>query len=116
DAKTGHVDWDINTIDRNRAYTITGAPRVVNGLVIIGNGGAEFDTRGYLTAYDADTGRQVWRFYVVPGNPALPQENAALTAALKTWNAGGKYQWWELGGGGAPWNDMAYDPALNLLY
>jgi len=116
DAKTGKVDWDINTIDRNRAYTITGAPRVVNGLVIIGNGGAEFDTRGYLTAYDADTGRQVWRFYVVPGNPALPQANPALDAAVKTWNAGGKYKWWELGGGGAPWNDMAYDPELNLLY
>lgn len=116
DAKTGKPIWDINTIDRNRAYSITGAPRVINGLVIIGNGGAEYDTRGYLTAYDADTGRQVWRFYVVPGNPALPQENAAMTAALKTWNAGGKYKWWELGGGGGPWNSIAYDPALNLLY
>ncbi len=116
DAKTGKVDWDINTIDRTRAYTITGAPRVVDGLVIIGNGGAEYDTRGYLTAYDADTGRQVWRFYVVPGNPALPQANPALDAAVKTWNAGDKNKWWELGGGGAPWNDMAYDPELNLLY
>lgn len=116
DARTGKPIWDIDTIDRDRPYTITGAPRVVDGLVVIGNGGAEYDTRGYITAYDADTGRQVWRFYVVPGNPAFPQNNPALTAALKTWNAGGKYKWWEIGGGGAPWNAMAYDPALKLLY
>jgi quinohemoprotein ethanol dehydrogenase len=88
DAATGKPIWDINTIDRNRAYTITGAPRIVNGLVVIGNGGAEYDTRGYLTAYDADTGRQVWRFFVVPGNPKLPPENAAMTAAMKTWTTG----------------------------
>jgi len=116
DAATGKPIWDINTIDRNRAYTITGAPRIVNGLVVIGNGGAEYDTRGYLTAYDADTGRQVWRFFVVPGNPKLPPENAAMTAAMKTWTTDGKDNWWELGGGGAPWDSMAYDPELNLLY
>ncbi len=116
DAATGKPIWDINTIDRNRAYTITGAPRIVDGLVVIGNGGAEYDTRGYLTAYDADTGRQAWRFFVVPGNPILPPENAAMAAALKTWNAGDKYKWWELGGGGAPWDSMSYDPELNLLY
>ncbi|MDE3117087.1 MAG: PQQ-binding-like beta-propeller repeat protein, partial [Pseudomonadota bacterium] len=57
DAKTGKMLWDINTIDRTRPYTITGAPRVVDGLVVIGNGGAEYDTRGYLTAYDANTGK-----------------------------------------------------------
>ncbi len=117
DAKTGKPIWDINTIDRSRAYTITGAPRIVDGLVVIGNGGAEYDTRGYVTAYDADTGRQVWRFYVVPGNPAEPQENAALDAALKTWTIeNGKHPWWKMGGGGAPWNSMAYDPKLKLLY
>lgn len=117
DAKTGKPVWDINTIDRSRAYTITGAPRIVDGLVVIGNGGAEYDTRGYVTAYDADTGRQVWRFYVVPGNPIRPQENPALNAALKTWKVKkGEHPWWELGGGGAPWNSMAYDPKLKLLY
>src|ERR1700722_18712287 len=116
DAATGKAIWDINTIDRNRAYTITGAPRIVNGLVVIGNGGAEYDTRGYLTAYDADTGRQVWRFFVVPGNPKLPPENAAMANAMKTWTTDGKDNWWELGGGGAPWHSMAYDPSLNLLY
>lgn len=117
DAKTGKPIWDINTIDRARAYTITGAPRIVDGLVVIGNGGAEYDTRGYVTAYDAGTGRQVWRFYIVPGNPARPQENAALVPALKTWKTEkGHLPWWQMGGGGAPWNAMAYDPKLKLLY
>lgn len=116
DAKTGKMLWDINTIDRTRPYTITGAPRVVDGLVVIGNGGAEYDTRGYLTAYDANTGKKVWRFYVVPGDPTKPQANPALKAALKTWKTGGKYKWWQIGGGGAPWNAMAFDPRLGLLY
>ncbi len=116
DARTGKPDWIVNTIDRTRPYTITGAPLVVNGLVVIGNGGAEYDTRGYVTAYDAKTGKEVWRFYVVPGDPAKPQANPALKAALKTWNAGGKYKWWQIGGGGAPWNAMAFDPKLGLLY
>ena len=116
DAKTGKLLWSVNTIDRSRPYTITGAPRVVDGLVVIGNGGAEYNTRGYVSAYDARTGKKVWRFYVVPGDPKKPQANPALTAALKTWNTGGKYKWWQIGGGGAPWNSMAYDPDLKLLY
>lgn len=117
DAKTGHVAWDINTIDRTKAYSITGAPRVVDGLVMIGNGGAEYDTRGYLSAYDAVSGKLKWRFYVVPGNPKKKQENPALTAALKTWKMQkGETPWWKLGGGGGPWNSMAYDPKLDLLY
>ncbi|HVZ69725.1 MAG TPA: PQQ-dependent dehydrogenase, methanol/ethanol family [Rhizomicrobium sp.] len=116
DAKTGKPIWDINTIDRTKAYSITGAPRVVDGLVVIGNGGAEYDTRGYVSAYDANSGKLVWRFYVVPGDPSKPQENPALDAALKTWNADGKYKWWKFGGGGGPWNGMAYDPKLKLLY
>jgi quinohemoprotein ethanol dehydrogenase len=117
DAKTGKVDWDINTIDRNRPYTITGAPRIVKGLVLIGNGGAEYGVRGYLTAYDADTGREVWRFYCVPGNPAQPPEDAAMAAAMKTWSTGGtQNKWWEQGGGGTPWDSMAYDPDLDLIY
>ena len=71
DAKTGKKNWDINTIDKSRSYTITGAPRIINGKVIIGNGGAEFGVRGYVTAYDAETGKQLWRFYTVPGNPRM---------------------------------------------
>jgi PQQ-dependent dehydrogenase (methanol/ethanol family) len=117
DAKTGKPLWDINTIDRSRPYTITGAPRIVKGMVLIGNGGAEYGVRGYLTAYDAVTGKQIWRFYVVPGNPALPPENKAMAEAMPTWSTGGTdHKWWEQGGGGTPWDSMAYDPDLNLIY
>lgn len=117
DAATGKLLWDVSTIDRSKAYTITGAPRVVNGLVLIGNGGAEYDVRGYLSAYDADTGKLRWRFYTVPGDPAQPPENAAVAAALKTWpGRNSKVPWWKMGGGGGPWDSMAYDPSLDLLY
>jgi PQQ-dependent dehydrogenase (methanol/ethanol family) len=117
DAATGKPVWIVDTVEnKNKAYTITGAPRVVDGLVVIGNGGAEFDARGYVSAYDATSGKLVWRFHVVPGDPSKPQENAALTAALKTWDTTGKYRFWKIGGGGAPWNAMAFDPALDLLY
>lgn len=117
DAKTGKPIWDINTIDRQRPYTITGAPRIVKGLVLIGNGGAEYGVRGYITAYDADTGRQVWRFYTVPGDPRQPPEDAAMAAAMKTWSTGNTDQkWWEQGGGGTAWDSMAYDPDLDLVY
>ncbi len=84
DAATGAVNWDINTIDRTRPYTITGAPRVIKDKVIIGNGGAEYGVRGYVTAYDTKTGEQAWRFYTVPGDPAQPEENPALELAAKT--------------------------------
>ncbi|NWH09327.1 MAG: PQQ-dependent dehydrogenase, methanol/ethanol family [Alphaproteobacteria bacterium] len=117
DADTGKPIWDVNTIDRSRPYVITGAPRIVNGLVIIGNGGAELGVRGYVTAYDAKTGRQVWRFYTVPGKPGMPVENPELTEAMKTWTEEeGQPRWWEVGGGGTVWDSMAYDPDLDLLY
>ncbi|MEI9887712.1 MAG: PQQ-dependent dehydrogenase, methanol/ethanol family [Rhizomicrobium sp.] len=117
DARSGKPVWDLNTIDRNRPYTITGAPRIVKGMVLIGNGGSEYGVRGYLTAYDADTGRQLWRFYTVPGDPKLPPEDKAMADALKTWNDGGTtHKWWEQGGGGTAWDSMAYDPDLDLLY
>ena len=113
DAATGALDWQVLTIDPTKPYTITGAPRVVKGKVIIGNGGAELGVRGYVTAYDADNGEQLWRFYTVPGNPDLPFEHPELAEAAKTWRGG---QWWEVGGGGTAWDAMAYDPDLNLLY
>jgi len=112
DAGTGAVVWDVNTIDRDKPYTITGAPRVVKDKVVIGNGGAEYGVRGYVTAYDAESGAQVWRFYTVPGDPSQPFEHPELEAAAKTWNG----RWWELGGGGTAWDSMAYDPELDLLY
>jgi quinohemoprotein ethanol dehydrogenase len=117
DAASGKPLWDINTIDRKHAYSITGAPRIVDGLVVIGNGGSEYDVRGYVTAYDADTGKLAWRFYTVPGDPKVKPENAAMAAAMKTWSTkGGKLKWWKMGGGGTPWDSMAFDPDLDLLY
>src|SRR5579863_5445851 len=117
DAATGKEVWSVNTIDKKRAYTITGAPRVVDGLVVIGNGGSEYDARGYITAYHADTGKMALRFFTVPGDPKQKPENAAMARALKTWSAkGGKFKWWKEGGGGTAWDSMAFDPALDLLY
>ena len=116
DARTGEPLWEVLTIDRSKRYTITGAPRVVKGKVIIGNGGSEMGVRGYVSAYDAETGRLVWRFYTVPGEPGKP-DGAASDAVLErkarpTWTG----QWWKLGGGGTVWDSIAYDPELDLLY
>ena len=114
-AKTGKKVWEQDTIlDRTHNYTVTGAPRVVHGKVIIGNGGAEMGVRGYVTAYDAKTGKQAWRWFVVPGDPSKPFEDESMAAAAKTWDPSGKY--WENGGGGTVWNSMVYDEKLNLLY
>lgn len=112
DAVTGKRVWEVKTVDQTKGYTITGAPRVVDGKVIIGNGGAEYGVRGYVTAYDAMTGDQVWRFYTVPGNPADGFESQAMEAAAETWTG----EWWKYGGGGTAWDAMAYDPELDLLY
>jgi len=112
DAATGKPVWETLTIDRKVRYTITGAPRVVKGKVIIGNGGAEMGVRGYVSAYDAETGKLAWRFYTVPGDPAKPFESPILEKAAKTWSG----QWWKNGGGGTVWDAMAYDPQLDLLY
>ena len=112
DAKTGKVAWDVLTIDKSKPYTITGAPRVIKGKVIIGNGGAELGVRGYIGAFDAETGAQIWRFYTVPGNPDNGFESETMEMAAKTWNG----EWWAAGGGGTAWDSMAYDPELDLLY
>lgn len=115
DAKTGKRVWEQNTlIDDSKPYTITGAPRVIKGKVIIGNGGAELGVRGYITAYDADTGKQAWRWFAVPGDPSRPFEDASMAAAAKTWDPAGEY--WKAGGGGTVWNSMVYDADLDLMY
>jgi quinohemoprotein ethanol dehydrogenase len=114
DAKTGAPLWTTDTvIDHMRSYTVTAAPRIVKGLVIIGNGGAELGVRGYVSAYDSQTGKLVWRFFTVPGDPSKPPENAAMAMAQKTWFGD---QYWKLGGGGTAWDSIAYDPELDLLY
>ena len=96
-----------NTIDRSKAYSITGAPRIANGRVIIGNAGSEFGVRGYLSAYDADNGKVLWRFCTVPGDPSKAFETAGAAWAAKTWKGG---EWWKTGGGGTVWDAIAYDP------
>ena len=112
DAATGKPVWEKLTIDPSFRYTITGAPRVVKGKVIIGNAGAEMGVRGYVSAYDAETGNLVWRFYTVPGDPSQPFEAPILKQAAKTWTG----EWWKFGGGGTVWDSIVYDPELDLLY
>nr|MCS5571862.1 PQQ-binding-like beta-propeller repeat protein [Pseudomonadales bacterium] len=113
-AETGKPVWEVDTIiDHSRYYTITGAPRVANDKVFIGNGGAEFGVRGYVTAYDANTGEEVWRFFTVPGNPAKPFENEAMEMAAASWQG---TNYWEYGGGGTVWNSIVYDPDFNHVY
>ena len=114
DAKDGKVQWQADTIvDHGRSYSITGAPEVAGKVVVIGNGGAEFDSRGYVSAYDLDTGRLAWRFFTVPGDPSKPYESKALERAAKTWDP--KRNWVE-GGGGNAWDAITYDPKTNLVY
>src|SRR5262245_13248417 len=112
DAATGKPVWEVVTVDQSKDYTITGAPRIVKGKVLIGNGGAEFGVRGYVSAYDPADGKLIWRTYTVPGDPSLPFESPALEKAAATWTG----EWWKHGGGGTVWDSMAYDPELDLLY
>jgi quinohemoprotein ethanol dehydrogenase len=113
DAATGAKVWETMTVDPRKALFITGAPKVFRGKVLIGNGGTEWGaTRGYATAYDAETGEQAWRFWAVPGNPADGFENEAMEMAAKTWTG----EWWKYGGGGTIWHGITYDPEFNTVY
>ena len=112
-AKTGELIWSTETTDPKNGQTVTGAPRVFDGKVIIGQGGADFGMRGYVTAYDQETGKQLWRFYVVPSSPEANKGDSALEAAAKTWN--GEF-WKKTGGGGGPWDGMTFDTELNRIY
>ncbi len=113
DAHTGREIWSVMTIDPELALYITGAPKVFKGKVLIGNGGTEHGpARGYVTAYDAETGEQEWRFWIVPGNPADGFENDAMRMAADTWTG----EWWLHGGGGNAWHGITYDPELDQLY
>jgi quinohemoprotein ethanol dehydrogenase len=97
------------------AYSITGAPRIGNGIVFIGEGGGEFYTRGFLAAHDAETGKALWRFWTVPGNPAKGPDNAAsdsvMPMAARTWTG----EWWKAGGGGTVWDGILYDPQTDSV-
>jgi quinohemoprotein ethanol dehydrogenase len=113
EAKTGKEVWSVLTVDPTKSLYISGAPKVFKGKVLIGNGGTEQGpVRGYVTAYDAETGKQAWRFWIVPGNPADGFENEAMKMAAKTW----KGEWWKYGGGGNAWHGFTYDPEFDAVY
>lgn len=113
DQKTGKELWAVRTFPQGDNRAITGAPRAFKDLVVIGHGGADSNARGYVTAYDAETGEQRWRFYTVPGNPADGFEDEAMEMAATTWFG----KWWEKGsGGGTVWHGITYDPELNQIY
>jgi len=118
DMATGKLLWSVLAIPKTEPgeispYSITMAPRVAKGKIFIGNAGGEFPPfRGFVSAFDVNNGKELWRFYTVPGDPSKPFENKAMEAAAKTWTG----EWWKLGGGGSIWDGMAYDPDENLVY
>jgi quinohemoprotein ethanol dehydrogenase len=115
EAKTGAVAWKADSIDdHSRGANITGAPEVAGDVVVIGNGGAEYDVRGYVTAFDVDTGKMAWRFYTVPSDPkAGPQANPDLEKAVKSWDPNSR---WDIGGGGTVWDAINYDAEFDSVY
>ena len=114
DAKTGSVNWSVQTTPVESNYSVTGAPRVIKGNVIIGNGGAELGVRGYISAYDVTSGNLKWRFHTVPGDPSKAQENEALEKALPSWQ--GDYWYKQGGGGGTVWDTLVFDSKNDLLF
>lgn len=116
-AETGAVVWSKVTVDQSKPYTITGAPRVVNGKVLIGNGGAELGVRGYLSAYDTSSGDLVWRFYTVPNPTKQPDGAASDDAFVKVGNVtwGDEGAWTTDGGGGTVWDSIVYDEVNNQI-
>ncbi|MDG1851121.1 MAG: PQQ-dependent dehydrogenase, methanol/ethanol family [Gammaproteobacteria bacterium] len=111
DAVTGELAWEVQATDREKQLSITGAPRIANGRIFIGEAGSEFHMRGYMAAYDASNGEELWRWWAVPGNPELGFEQPELEWAAETWNGG----WWETGGGGTPWDAITYDPETDMV-
>lgn len=115
DAATGEPIWETNTLIEGQPLSVTGAPRIANGLVVIGNSGGDLGARSYVSAYDAETGEKAWRFFLVPGEPGVADGEASdsvMAMAAETWTG----EWWTMGGGGNAWDAIAYDPNLNLVY
>ena len=112
DADSGEPLWSTITVDQSQNYTITGAPRAYDGKVFIGNGGAEYGVRGYISAYDAKSGELIWRFYTVPGGPGDPTGVEPVESQTATWDG----EWWRFGGGGTVWDSMVVDPETNTLF
>jgi quinohemoprotein ethanol dehydrogenase len=111
DAKTGEKIWDVQATDPTKQLSITGAPRIADDRIFIGEAGSEFHMRGYMAAYDTNTGKELWRWWAVPGDPKLGFEQPELEMAAKTWNG----EWWKTGGGGTPWDGVLYDPVTDLV-
>jgi quinohemoprotein ethanol dehydrogenase len=111
-AQTGEKVWEIQATDPQKWLSITGAPRIADGRIFIGEAGSEFEMRGYLAAYDAETGKELWRWWSVPGDPSKPFEQPELAKAAQTWHG----QWWKFGGGGTPWDGITYDPVTGYVY
>jgi PQQ-dependent dehydrogenase (methanol/ethanol family) len=105
DERTGSTVWIASTADSAKPYSITSSPRIAKGMVVIGNAGAEYGVRGYISAYDAETGKMAWRTYTVPGDPSRGFESKAMEVAAKTWTG----DYWKTGGGGTPWEGIVYD-------
>ncbi|MDR2216613.1 MAG: PQQ-dependent dehydrogenase, methanol/ethanol family [Nevskiaceae bacterium] len=112
DAKTGEPVWSVKSTPDERRYSITGAPRIANGKIFVGSAGAEFDVRGYVDAYDVETGERLWRFWTVPGDPAAGFENKTMEMAAATWKTPG---WWNTGGGATVWDAITYDAVNDLV-
>ena len=112
DRSTGKAAWSVQTTPEGGPYAITGAPRIARGRVVIGNAGSEYAVRGFVSAYDAETGALAWKTYLVPGDPSKPFESEALKKAAATWSG----EWWKGGGGASPWDPIVYDPGLDLVY
>jgi len=112
DAETGKPVWEARVSYTQNEQTLTIAPRIAKGKVIVGPAGGDRPTRGFFAAYDAETGREAWKFYTVPGDPAKGFESAAMRKAAATWDG----EWWKLGGGGSVWDGISYDPESELLY
>jgi quinohemoprotein ethanol dehydrogenase len=112
DAATGKPVWESRVAYSQDQYTLTMAPRIAKGKVLLGASGSEYPVRGFVDAFDANTGQRAWRFYTVPGDPSKPFENDAMRKAAATWSG----DWYKMGGGGTVWDGMAYDPDANLVY
>jgi len=116
DARDGKQVWSVQTTPKDMPYTITGAPRVFDGKVVVGNSGGDMGIRGFVVAYDADTGEQAWKFYLTPGNPADGPDGEAsddiMDMIRETWSG----EYWKLGGGANAWDSIGYDPELKLVY
>jgi quinohemoprotein ethanol dehydrogenase len=112
DAKTGALQWSVQTVPESGVRTITGAPRAFNGKVIIGNAGSDSGERGYVTAYDAASGRQLWRFYTTPGAPEENKGDPVMERAAATWSG----EYWKTGTGGGVWDSITFDRELNRVY